>query len=150
MAALIGIFRNLEKEANQLIGEKELDEEITNKIVVLLSTLKSESEQTQNIQEQNIDLLDANELQQAIQESTTFEISASEIILRVEKFIKSITKNSRDEVESTKSSGVFIYSSVKLPRLQVKKFDGDILNWNAFHDSFVAAVHHSNISNVEK
>ena len=151
VGALVRAFRNLEKDANLLMGEKELDEDKSNKLVVLIATLKSKLEHIRNIEEQNIDLLDANELEQAIQESTVFEISANEVILRVENFInKNITRNCTD-VESVKSSNTSTsHSSVKLPKLHINKFHEDILNWSAFYDSFVAAVHNSNISNVEK
>ena len=43
-----------------------------------------------------------------------------------------------------------VKSAVKLPRLIIKEFDGDVLEWNSFIDSFKAAVHESTITDVEK
>ena len=41
-------------------------------------------------------------------------------------------------------------NNVKLPKLEIPKFSGDLLEWMSFHDRFVAAVHGQNIPGSTK
>ena len=42
-------------------------------------------------------------------------------------------------------------TGVKLPLLQLPKFSGNILEWSAFHDAFVATVDsHDKLSNAQR
>ena len=42
-------------------------------------------------------------------------------------------------------------SGVKLPKLEVSTFDGDILNWKSFWEQFCVSVHgRSTLTNAEK
>lgn len=53
--------------------------------------------------------------------------------------------NSAPTALSTKSTGV------KLPKLAVPKFDGDIVNWRTFWKQFCISIHNrSNLSDSEK
>ena len=41
--------------------------------------------------------------------------------------------------------------SIKLPQIDIKKFSGDVTEWQTFFDSFEVAVHsNSKLSNIEK
>ena len=42
------------------------------------------------------------------------------------------------------------YPNVKLPKLEIKPFDGQPENWHEFWDSFNCTIHQSDISNVQK
>ena len=54
--------------------------------------------------------------------------------------------------ESFRTPTAFIAGTgVKLPKLDVPVFDGNILNWTQFWEQFYVAVHdHTNISDAEK
>ena len=53
--------------------------------------------------------------------------------------------------ESTESVCREYVSQVKLPKLVLKKFDGNVTNWITFWDSFESAIHsNTGLSNVEK
>ena len=44
-----------------------------------------------------------------------------------------------------------VQTEVKLPKFVLQKFDGDILRWKQFEESFAAAVHkNERISNIEE
>ena len=53
-------------------------------------------------------------------------------------------------VNTTSVSSNSNSSSLKLPKLQLPVFSGDVLLWQEFHESFSAAVDNSSISDVEK
>ena len=44
-----------------------------------------------------------------------------------------------------KSKGSNSQHTVKLPKLTIKSFDGDVLEWNSFMDSFTSAVDKSSL-----
>ena len=75
--------------------------------------------------------------------------------------IKKLKLKLKDFVEKTDSEGTKVHNQnidslrvqtgVKLPKFVLQKFDGDILRWKKFQESFEAAVHkNERISNVEK
>ena len=52
-------------------------------------------------------------------------------------------------VSTTESSASDI--KVRLPKLEIKKFYGNILEWQSFWDQFSSAIHNKeNISNIDK
>ena len=55
------------------------------------------------------------------------------------------------EISRSSSSSSSVKHTVKLPKIEIKKFSGDPLNWKTFHDSFKSAVdENSSLNNVEK
>ena len=46
---------------------------------------------------------------------------------------------------------LMVYKGVKLPKLDMPKFDGEILNWTSFWKQFCISIHErTNLSNAEK
>lgn len=43
-----------------------------------------------------------------------------------------------------------IHHTIRLPRLELPKFDGNLQDWVSFRDLFINAVHNSSLSNVDK
>ncbi|XP_061709729.1 uncharacterized protein LOC133519692 [Cydia pomonella] len=68
------------------------------------------------------------------------QMKAEELLIELE-LILNIHSNSHNKI-STKT--------VKLPRIELLKFDGDILKWTEFWDRFTANVHSQNLDDVEK
>ena len=72
---------------------------------------------------------------------------------RLSQFIKSkIEKGTgSDATVSANRSTPSSASNVRLPKLLLKKFDGNHLEWNSFHESFKQAVHNNDgLSDIEK
>ena len=84
-------------------------------------------------------------------------VSQPQYSLKIKKFKLKL----KDFVEKTDSEDTEVYNQnieslrvqtgIKLPKFVLEKFDGDILRWKQFEESFEAAVHkNERISNVEK
>ena len=59
--------------------------------------------------------------------------------------------NKPSDISSTDNSGNNVVKGVKLPKIEVPTFDGNILSWRTFWEQFSVAVHnHGNISDSEK
>ena len=80
---------------------------------------------------------------------TDFEEMAMKEINILKNFIdEKITKESEKIKNASSKQNE---ENIKLPKLELKKFNGDPLKWRIFADTFESAIHkNSNISNVEK
>ena len=76
-----------------------------------------------------------------------FEIHSNEVIYELDKLLQQDITKKVDEGFKTPAMGT--RSQVKLPPLIVKTFDGNVLQWKSFYYSFKAAVHESNLSEIE-
>ena len=59
----------------------------------------------------------------------------------------------RNSLRSSNSSPLPVNKSVKvkLPKLEISKFNGDVINWQRFWDQFRSAIHENNsISDIDK
>ena len=81
---------------------------------------------------------DQEELQIDVNESKDFEVDMENQLIIIDNFIR---KNEKVEKSSSVSSkGGDKSQSVKLPQLDIKKFDGDATEWQSFIDSFEAMI----------
>ena len=90
----------------------------------------------------SLDLEESDELStlQATLEGEIFDCS-----LRVKKLLLASTHKSGSPTSSSDGKGV------KLPKLDVPMFDGNILHWRSFWEQFCVSIHdRSNLSDTEK
>ena len=131
---------------------KKIYEKFEEKDVTLLITLKDtiskKLEKVLNLNEDISELIeDDDELERDCTQSTNFEIRIKNELLILEKFIKK--NNNIEDTISTKS--VTTANSIKLPKLEINKFDGEPTNWRSFIDSFEATIDNNDtLANVEK
>ena len=79
-----------------------------------------------------------------------FEIELSEIVTRDDKNIRIVT-NSTYSTLSLANRETLTKIAVKLPKLELTKFYGNILNWQVFWDQFNSSIHlNNNISDIDK
>ena len=99
----------------------------------------------------NLELeLDVSELEEDILEADTFRRQALKVRVEVEarlqelrqaketEAIKNTTVQAADDVMSISSTSV---RNPSLPKIQIPKFSGDVLDWQSFWDSFSALIH---------
>ena len=95
-----------------------------------------------------------------------FQIVLNEIITRDDKNIRIVAKidhvlNKVKMQQTTPAANISTFSlenretltkiPVKLPKLELTKFDGNILNWQVFWDQFNSSIHlNNNISDIYK
>ena len=82
-----------------------------------------------------------------LQEATQFELKLKKDIMYIKNFMDSFeiietSINLPNKVEA---------NSVRLPRMTIANFSGDVLKWQTFYESFTTVIHNKpNISNVQK
>lgn len=77
--------------------------------------------------------------------TSQLQMKGEEFLIELELII-----NVSDSQQAGSSSNNQAKTSVKLPKLELPKFDGDILKWTGFWDRFVANVHSQSLEDVEK
>ena len=81
---------------------------------------------------------------------TQYSLKIKNLKLKLKDFVEK-TDSEDTEVHNQNIDSLRVQTGVKLPKFVLQKFDGDILRWKQFEESFEAAVHkNERISNVEK
>ena len=138
-------IRTLEK----LLKEVNLDEA---KLLAIKGTLAEKTETLrelnekilENIEETNFDESDDDPVSKEICDSTEWEDKIFEASYRIDLAIDKM-RGDRDSDTSTssKGSGSKGKSNIKLPKMHLKKFQGDPKNWVSWKDSFDSAIHNN-------
>ena len=115
----------------------------------MLLTVKEKMNLIKNLDEEILNHVSTEEIDEEIDNSTQFEIKIVKEIKRTELFLK---KKSNDfDTSSTVTARSVTQNTVKLPKLSIKKFSGDPIQWQQFYDTFDAVVNkNESISKVEK
>ena len=113
----------------------------------LLDMLVAKYTKIVGIQDVIISLTDEDYIEDEIMDHTDFEEMAMKEINILKNFIdEKITKESEKIKNASSKQNE---ENIKLPKLELKKFNGDPLKWRTFADTFESAIHkNSNISNV--
>ena len=136
------IYQSL-NEALQLI-EKEETEENVEKLNSYRETLKRKIGAVKTLEDEIIELEeDEGNLVKIIEESNTFEIECKAKLNIINRHTQKNVERKREKKENN--------NNVKLPKLEITKFDGDAIKWKSFADSFHAAIDScTQLSDVEK
>ena len=93
---------------------------------------------------------DDAEFRNEVISKTQYSLKIKELKLKLKDFAEK-TDSEDTEVHNQNIGSLRVQTGVKLPKFVLQKFDGDILRWKQFEESFEAAVHkNERISNVEK
>ena len=137
-------------EVNTIIKKTYLTEEEKYFVRSVIELVENKLKAIDVMNEELTDLIDdTDELHKLFTEDSNFEVKCK---ANIKKLKSSVSKDIRDftVVHSTQNDAKSINKTVNLPKLTIKPFDGDTLEWMSFIDSFNAAVHKSNLSDVEK
>ena len=139
---IIGFQKTLENEAKERLGQKETEE----------NAKKLEIEKQEHEHEREINLR-KTEMELASRERLEMErIHLEKLKLQSETEIKT-AKMKIHEVEkrSDSKSPASHRVTVKLPKLELMKFDGNVLKWQEFWDSFETTIHdNTSLQDVDK
>ena len=84
-------------------------------------------------------------------ENIECEVEIRGKLIQLQNFISEHKSISAVDDVSTKTSSRSQDNVVKLPKIEIRKFYGDPVNWRTFYDSFISAVdRNQNLSGVEK
>jgi len=125
------------------------------RLSLLRMTLKEKLDTIKTLDAEIVDLIeDEEELAGEIDQADTYKEGLYESVLKVDRFLNATppipdapppTVTARTPPTAT---GV---SRVKLPKLQLRSFNGDLTKWTAFWESFESAIHsNTELSEVEK
>ena len=142
-----GIRKSLETIVESL--EEICEDYVESKYVVcssLLDTLETESGTLYELNQELQNLIDdEEELMKEINDYIQFKIIVKKAVIQVRRLLNG-TDSLSTVTATTRSS-----KSVKLPKLELNKFNGDPTKWKTFYDSFLSAVHNNDdISDIQK
>ena len=147
--ALRSITERLLQNAVEIISNEELNNtEIIERLKPLNQVVQEKLDLIKRLDEQTLELEESAEgMEECLQEATQFELKSKKDIMYITNFMGSFKiietrVNLPNKVET---------DDVRLPRMTIAKFSGDILKRQIFYESFTTAIHNKpNISNVKK
>ena len=117
-----------------------------------LETLDKKLEDLKSLGDEIIELItDDTALDKQMNENIECEVEIRGKLIQLQNFISEHKSNSAVDDVSTKTSSRSKDNVVKLPKIEIRKFYGDPVNWRTVYDSFTSAVdRNQNLSGVEK
>ena len=145
------IFINkVKKQVETLLSDESVD---IDKLETLQITLEEKLKLVIQLTEEiGVLLTEDEEFQQDFAKYMDFELEIRTLINIIGKKVSSERKTEHiSETSSTSKKSSQAQNFTKLPQIQIKKFNGDPLNWNTFIETFNAAVdNNENLSDVQK
>ena len=141
------LSKNAEDIIEKIIASNKLDDE-------LISIQETIIEKVNRVKELNDEILDLLETTNADDElfeeeenrSTQFSLSSKTILRKINRIVDTFSSDKTD-TSSTMTSKSF---TVRLPKIEIKPFNGEVEKWNEFWDSYLHAIHDSDCSNAQK
>jgi len=131
----------LVKEFDEL---KVSDNPQNERIIALRDTFIEKLSKVTVLNDEIIEIIEDEKVTKEDEEATNFSVYAKEKLSVINKFI-----TEKDETVTVSSS--VARASVRLPKLNLRNFDGKPENWSEFWDTFNNAVHENDsISNTQK
>ena len=126
--------------------KQEIDEEKTNLLLSYQETIKTKLMVIKNLENELLDLkITTEDMTNIISDGTDYEIHCKAKLNNLDKFLK------KKDTTFTPTPQPRSKENIKLPPLEIRKFDGNATKWQTFYDSFNAAIDTStSISKVEK
>ena len=119
-----------------------------------LETLESVSFNLKEIHTEIVDLIEEEkEVAPQVSEHFKFERRIKKAAASAKIVLYKISKDTATNLDSSISTNTSIRAnkgSAKLPKLNIKAFDGNPLHWKTFSDSFLEMIDKADISDIEK
>ena len=129
---------------------EEFNEEIREELETFIRTIEIKEQIIKGLDNDIIDMIDEDHIDEDVEIATQFEIKVGKDLLTLKKFLKK-HGNEKDSSEISFPTSSSRVTGVKLPKILIKKFNGDPINWQQFSDTFEATVHkNESLSNIEK
>ena len=145
---LRGVVTKLIKELDDKMSSNDVDQ-----VKILSQRLEMREKGILEVDRLLEDAASVEEIEAVMEEADNYSQHIIGIKLKVAKFLQNI--NPPPAILPTPTNpnvgGASSAQSVKLPRLEIEKFKGNILEWQNFWDQFKAAVHDDKrLTNVQK
>jgi hypothetical protein len=122
-------------------------------------TLKEKLDILQNLDNDILAITEEKDIEKEIEESDLLRERIHATIVRIDSVVSPMSLPPSPSPEGTQEEGNYHNSStishssakMKLPKLSLKKFKGDINGWTPFWDSYTSAIHDSpDLSDIDK
>ncbi|XP_057297885.1 uncharacterized protein LOC130628870 [Hydractinia symbiolongicarpus] len=120
---------------------KDFSEEKRAEIISLQTTLIDTVKQLKELDEELYGVLSAEEIETDVMEATEF-------YLLVNMSLATITTATGPHVSATESTRSVEKKSMRLPKIELSKFNGNSLNWPSFWDQFNSAINDNDSLNA--
>ena len=147
--------------------DKRGDPTVLKKLKSLRCTLLDKLSELKILDSEIIDLVDETKIEEDVSNSCDFASAIQACIVDLETAIEAEentgkgqdiqgttlnSQNSNSSIQAgTQSKASIIPTHAKLPKLELRKFSGDPINWHPFWESFESAIHkNTTLSDVER
>ncbi|XP_071128314.1 uncharacterized protein [Mytilus edulis] len=161
-AAVTKVFKKLE----EAIGDSEID---TEEVSTLLEAIEKKKKTLASIDEQILNAVESEDITNEILETDEYYLDLEGKIRKFKKFLKPVPKAASSILDSSAPEFVpytnpFTHTSQplsqssstssnnhRLPKLSLPNFNGDILQWQYFWDSYETTIHHNHtLTDIQK
>ncbi|CAB4004998.1 Hypothetical predicted protein [Paramuricea clavata] len=135
------------------------NKQLTEKLLQQKITLKENLDILQNLDNDILAITEEKDIEKEIEESDLLRERIHPTIVRIDSIVSPMSLPPSPSPEGTKEEGnnhnssTISHSSakIKLPKLSLKKFKGDIKEWIPFWDSYTSAIHDNpDLSDIDK
>ena len=133
------------------------NKQLTEKLLQQRITLKEKLDILQNLDNDILAITEEKYIEREIEESDLLRERIHATIVRIDSVVSPISLSPSPEGTQEKgnyhNSSTISHSSakIKLPKLSLKKFKGDIKEWTPFWDSYTSAIHDNpDLSDIDK
>ena len=114
----------------------------------ILQDLDAKLLKLDSIQEEYEVLLAPEALEEEVDKAVAFRTEVMEVRIRAKRLINKLQK--QEDEDSLSSASTSSKPDVRLPKLVLPTFDGDVLQWQSWIDQFKAAIDDSNLPPITK
>ena len=131
------------------------NEQHTVKIKTLKATFSNKIEQIKLLDNHILSLLKTGESENELGEIITKDDKNTRMLTKIEHVLHKIKIKESQSIPAVQNLALGDNEAkdipVKLPKLEISKFNGNTLNWQGFWDQFNSAIHtKTNISDIDK
>ena len=146
-----GFVNKVIKKINDVLSDDiivDLNDNIS-KLRSYQTTLRQKSETLQKLHADALALITEDKsIEDEIEKVSEFEMNLQEYIIKVDQWLRSCEPDKKDDDKPHIS---ITRNSAKLPKFELKRFDGDPLEWHMFWDTFKSAIDkNKSLDNVTK
>ena len=154
-AAHKGATTRLIARINDLLAAEESPD--ASRLAQLRLSLEEKFTMIKRLDDEILDLTEEDGLAAEIEQADTYKEDIYGVLVKIEKHMKNLSvadvpATTEPPAHHEPAAPVLVRSQpVKLPKLQIKPFYGDIVHWTSFWDSYESAIHNCPaLSDVDK
>ena len=124
--------------------------------IIRLNKLKTlilnKIDKIKGLDEQLLSQLNEKDSEKELDQILTCEDKYLHTISKIDLYLSKPTKNTEpNKFPQDLSFQISEIAKVRLPKLEIEKFDGDVINWSSFWDHFSSAIHENDsLSEINK